>query len=68
MDIQIQRMTYIRWVKIINETNLTKLEIETNIKTHKSFEYMNFKQDTIPLKRISLIFESDTLKKIEKQW
>ena len=46
-------------VELINETNLTKSEIETKLKTH---------QDTIPLERINLIFENDTLRKIEKQW
>lgn len=55
-------------VEIINETNLTKSEIETKLKTHRFFEFMDFGQDTIPLERISLIFESDTLRKIEKQW
>ena len=55
-------------VEIINETNLTKSEIETKLKAHRFFEFMDFNQDTIPLERISLIFESDTLRKIEKQW
>lgn len=55
-------------VEIINETNLTKSEIETKLKTQRFFEFMDFNQDTIPLERISLIFESDTLRKIEKQW
>lgn len=55
-------------VEIINETNLTKSEIETKLKTHRFIEFMDFNQDTIPLERISLIFESDTLRKIEKQW
>lgn len=55
-------------VEIINETSLTKSEIETKLKTHRFFEFMDFNQDTIPLERISLIFESDTLRKIEKQW
>lgn len=55
-------------VEIINETNLTKSEIEIKLKTHRFFEFMDFNQDTIPLERISLIFESDTLRKIEKQW
>ncbi len=55
-------------VELINETNLTKSEIETKLKTHRFFEFMDFKQDTIPLERINLIFENDTLRKIVKQW
>ena len=55
-------------VEIINETNLTKSAIEIKLKTHRFFEFMDFHQDTIPLERISLIFECDTLRKIEKQW
>ena len=55
-------------VELINKTNLTKSEIETKLKTHRFFEFMDFKKDTIPLERISLIFENDTLRKIEKQW
>ncbi len=51
-------------IKIINETNLTKSEIETKMRTHKFYEFMNFNQDTVTLQRISLIFESDTLTKI----
>jgi len=47
---------------------LTKSEIETKLKIHRFFEFMDFNQDTILLERISLIFESDTLRKIEKQW
>jgi phosphoglycerate-specific signal transduction histidine kinase len=55
-------------VEIINETNLTKSEIEAKLKTHRFFEFMDFKKDTIPLERISLIFENDTLRNIENQW
>ncbi len=55
-------------IKIINETNLTKSEIETKMRIHKFYEFMDFNQDTVTLQRISLIFESDTLIKIEKQW
>lgn len=55
-------------IKIINETDLTKSEIETKMRTHKFYEFMDFNQDTVTLQRISLIFESDTLTKIEKQW
>ena len=55
-------------VEIINETKLTKSEIEVKMKTHKFFEIMDFKKDTIPLERVNLIFEMDTLRRIDKQW
>lgn len=55
-------------IKIINETNLTKSDIETKMRTHKFYEFMDFNKDTVTLQRISLIFENDTLTKIEKQW
>ena len=55
-------------IELITVTNLTKSEIETKLKTHRFFEYMDFKQDTIPLERVNLIFKNDTLRRIEKQW
>jgi len=55
-------------IELITVANLTKSEIETKLKTHRFFEYMDFKQDTIPLERVNLIFKNDTLRRIEKQW
>lgn len=55
-------------IELINETDLTKPEIENALKHHKLFAYMDFQQDTILLERVNLIFEGDTLKKIDKQW
>jgi len=55
-------------IELINETNLTKSEIETKLKTHRFIEFMDLKKDTIPLERVNLIFENDTLRRIEKQW
>lgn len=55
-------------IEFINETNLTKSEIKEQLKTHRFVEFMDFKQDTIPLERITLIFKNDTLRRIEKQW
>jgi len=55
-------------IDLINETNLTKSEIGAKLKTHKNFEYMDLKKDTIPLERVNLIFENDNLLRIEKHW
>jgi hypothetical protein len=55
-------------IGIINKTNLTKEQIETELKKHKLYEYMDFKSDTISLDRVSLIFENNKLKQVTKQW
>ena len=55
-------------IEIINRTDLTKNEINNQLKKHRLYEFMDFKTDTIGLERIQLIFENDKLKKIEKQW
>jgi hypothetical protein len=55
-------------IEIINKTDLTKKQIETELKDHRLFEYMNFKSDTVSLDRVLLIFENDKLKKVTKQW
>lgn len=55
-------------IELINETNLTKSEIESKLKTHRFFEFMDFKNDTIPLERVNLIFENDNLRRIDKLW
>jgi nitrogen regulatory protein PII-like uncharacterized protein len=55
-------------IEIIEKTDQTKVEIENVLKSHRLREFMNFKTDTIGLERVSLIFENDSLKKIEKQW
>lgn len=55
-------------IGIINKTNLTKEQIETELKKHKLYEYMDFKSDTISLNRVSLIFENNKLKQATKQW
>jgi hypothetical protein len=55
-------------IDIINKTDLTKKQIETQLKDHRFFEYMDFKSDTISLDRVLLIFENDKLKNVMKQW
>lgn len=55
-------------IEIINKTNLTKNEINNQLKKHRFYEFMDFKTDTVGLERVQLIFENNKLKKIEKQW
>lgn len=55
-------------IKLINETDLTKTQIEKQLKVHKLYQYMDFKTDTISLDRVNLIFKSDKLFKVTKQW
>ncbi len=55
-------------IEIINKTDLTKTQIENELKGHKLYEYMDFKTDTITLDRISIIFKDDKLFKVSKQW
>jgi len=54
--------------KIVQYTHPSKEEIETILENHRLYEFMNFESDTIALERILLIFDKDSLKKIEKQW
>ena len=55
-------------IEIINKTDLTKEQIQTELKDHRLFEYMDFKSDTISLERFILIFENEKLKNVTKQW
>lgn len=55
-------------IQIINKTDLTKGQIETQIKNNTGYEYIDFKTDTILLDRISLEFNDNKLKAIKKQW
>ena len=49
-------------INIVNKTDLTKPEIENELKDHRLYEYMDFKTDTISLDRISIIFDDNKLK------
>jgi len=53
-------------IEIINKTDLTKAQVETELKDHRLYEFMNFKSDTISLDRILLIFDNDKLKQVKK--
>ena len=55
-------------IQIVGQTDQTKQEIENLLKDHRLFEYIDFKTDTIGIERVTLIFDNDTLKSIEKQW
>ena len=55
-------------IEIINNTDLTKTQIEKELNNHRLYEYMDFKTDTISLDRVSLIFNDNKLFKITKQW
>ena len=55
-------------IEIINKTDLTKKQIQTELKDHRLFEYMDFKSDTVSLDRVILIFENEKLKNVTKQW
>lgn len=55
-------------IEIINKTDLTKKQIQSKLKDHRLFEYMDFKADTVSLDRVTLIFENEKLKTVTKQW
>lgn len=55
-------------IEIINKTDLTKKQIQTELKNHRLFEYMDFKSDTVSLDKVLLIFENEKLKNLTKQW
>ncbi len=55
-------------IEIINKTDLTKTQIQKELKDHKLYEYMDFNSDTISLERVLLVFENNKLKNVTKQW
>ncbi len=55
-------------IKIINETDLTKGQINKLLSNHDNYEFMDFKSDTVALNRKSLIFREDTLFKVTTIW
>ena len=55
-------------IEIINKTDLTKTQIQNELKDHRLYEYMDFKKDTISLDRVLLIFNNNKLKSVTKQW
>ncbi len=55
-------------IEIINKTDLSKTQIQKELKDHNLYEYMNFQKDTISLDRVLLIFNTNKLKSVKKQW
>lgn len=55
-------------IEIINKSDPTKIQIQKKLKNHRLYEYMDFKTDTFSLARVELIFKSDKLIKVRKQW
>ncbi|MFC6267311.1 hypothetical protein [Frigoriflavimonas asaccharolytica] len=55
-------------MNIVNNTDLTKTQMEEEFKNNKLYEFMDFKKDTISLDRISLIFENNKLKSVTKNY
>lgn len=51
-------------IEIVNETDLTKLQIQEKLREHRLFGFMNFESDTIYLDRSLLIFKNGILKEI----
>lgn len=54
--------------KIINDTDLSKTQIQGILKQHYFFQYTDFSKDTIAFNRISLIFKNDKLIKVRDEW
>lgn len=55
-------------IEIINKTDLTKIQIQKELKNHELYEYMDFKKDSISLARVLLIFDNNKLERVMKQW
>jgi hypothetical protein len=55
-------------IEIINKTDLSKMQIEKELKDHNHFGSMDFHSDTISLNRVILIFQKDKLKAVTKLW
>ena len=53
---------------LINKTDLTKIEAQKALKSHRLYEYMDFNSDTVELERVNVIFKNGRLSRIEKQW
>jgi len=53
--------------RIINETNRSKTQIKNLLEKSYDKRFSDFSKDTVPLERVELIFENDTLRKIYNQ-
>lgn len=55
-------------IAIINQTDLSKAQIENQLKGHLLYEFMDFESDTISLERVTLIFKRNKLVEVTKNW
>ncbi len=55
-------------IEIINDTDMTKAQVEKKLKTHRLYEFMDFSKNEISIERVTLIFKDERLISIEKQW
>lgn len=46
---------------LINKTDLTKIEAERVLKSHRLYGFMDFNSDTVALERVNMIFEKGRL-------
>lgn len=56
-----------RLIDIINRADFTKTGIETELKDHKYYEFMDFRSDTVSLESVLLIFDNNKLKTVVRQ-
>lgn len=54
-------------IELINETDLTKDEIEVRLQKHRLRENMKFESNTVSLERVQLRFENGRLEKMEME-
>ncbi len=54
-------------IGIVNNTDMSKAGIESELAGHKYREYMDFSSDTIALSSVFLIFDNGRLKQIQNQ-
>ena len=55
-------------IAIMNNTDLSRKQIQTELLKIKDLDYVDFEQDTVSLDKIYLVFKDDKLSKIGEQW
>ncbi|MBL7850843.1 MAG: hypothetical protein JNN04_08080 [Cyclobacteriaceae bacterium] len=55
-------------IAIINNTDLSRQQIQTELLKIKDLDYVDFEEDTVFLDKIYLVFEENRLKKVGEQW
>jgi hypothetical protein len=53
---------------IINETDLSKSQIETLLVSDSTLFFSQFKKDTVQLNRVNLVFKSEKLSEVYLRW